>query len=314
MTDCTYRYWSGVITPYNGIKWDTVQNAGTNHWHTLKNDYNFYIGVTTDTNPPVEGDASWYIGYRKLWKDITFSDKTRRLLCQWYERSRPTPANEAIIFIHGSSIIPDAWFASSLVSQAWGSTYANGIGDSAYNAGYDCYAPCVTWVNEFCNARSRASHAYAELSLFPGKDFPDLDLRRILALYDTVKAKGYSKIHLVGVSYGAQLAVLAARYLASDSALGCTTAVEGWLPTRTYIENGSPTDEWAANFEMVFWPCSPADFADLPPRTYLVYGDCNSATYSASYQTLPSSKVIYRAGAHEIFYSDFTTALAQAYP
>ena len=128
MTNCAYRSWSGVLTPYAGLDWSSVSGAGTNHWHTLRNDYTFYRGINEDTHPPAQ-TAPWFTNYRYLWKDIAFADKTRRLLVQWYERARSSPANEAVIAIHGSSVIPDAWFASSPISQSWGLAYPNGVGE-----------------------------------------------------------------------------------------------------------------------------------------------------------------------------------------
>lgn len=296
MTDCTYRYWPLSLSPFDGRTYANVLATGTNYDKSMRNDYDYYRGIVT-ADPP-SSTPPYYTNYRFLREThVIPGDHDRHLLVQYYQKVHETQADEAAIVLHGSSLYPDGWFADSPVSQSWPMPYTNYAGSNLFNAGFDVYAPKVQHHSAFANARRRVASSY-------GETWPELDVKRINALFNHLKALGYSKIHVAGLSYGAQLAVLFAQITEGDPARGMALAIEGWIHTRPYVENGHEFEEWASNFEMIFPGPTIQDVLSPPRDTWLAYGSCNAATYAATYAQIPDqSRVITYDGAHEFLLS-----------
>jgi pimeloyl-ACP methyl ester carboxylesterase len=297
---CDYRPSYQFVAQFDGFTYANVLNAGSDYKKTFANAWAYY-------NPaaPLEPDPyPWYPEYR--------FKRVGRLMARWYEKARSPRAAEAVIAIHGSSSIPDMWFADSQAAQGWPTDYLNHGGTALYNAGFDVFAPHVTHVARFNIAGARLAEANG--------DRPHtLDLNRCLALFDEIKARGYERIHIVGISYGGQLAGHLARALRDDPARGGVVAIEGWLPERAYIRVPNASALWLWNWENMFGNGqSDAVFADLPDRTYVAYGSCSitadptypglSDLYSEPYATLPAEKVIFYTGGHEYLQSVFDEA------
>jgi pimeloyl-ACP methyl ester carboxylesterase len=303
---CLYRPSLQFVTQFDGMTYADVLNAGSDYKKTFANAWAYY-------NPaaPLEPDPyPWYPEYK--------FKRVGRLMARWYEKARSPRAAEAVIAIHGSSSIPDMWFADSQAAQGWPMDYLNHGGTALYNSGYDVFAPHVTHVPRFNLAGARLAEANGERP-------HTLDLSRCLALFDELKARGYERIHIVGISYGGQLAGHLARALRDDVARGVVLAIEGWLPETAYIRVPNAAALFLGNWENMFGNGqSDAVFRDLPDRTYVAYGSCSLTAdpgypgltdlYSAPYATLPAGKVIYYTGAHEYLHSVFAEAMARAYP
>jgi dienelactone hydrolase len=302
---CAYRPSMQAVTQFDSLTYANVLTAATDYKKTIANSWAYYNpGAALEPDPTL-----WYPEYK--------FKRVGRLTTRWYEKARTPRAAEAVIAIHGSSSIPDLWFSDSQASGSWGANYLNFGGTALYNAGFDVFAPHVTHVPRFNIAGARLAEAN-------GDKPHSIDLARVLTLYDELKGRGYERIHIVGISYGAQLAGHAARALRDDPARGVVVAIEGWLPERAYIRVPDAAALFLGNWENMFGNGqSEAVFADIPDRTYVAYGSCSitadaswpglSDLYSAPYATLPAGKVIYYTGAHEYLHSVFAEAISRAY-
>lgn len=302
--DCAYRPWAGSITPWVDKTFTQVLGASANYEASIWNNWAYYRSLPTPDPPALTGPQ--FLSYRFIRETHRpEGEPPRDLVAQYYQRVHAERASDAVISIHGSSVYPDAWFADSLLSLQWGPNYTNFGGSDLYNAGYDVYAPYVTHYGVVNGATRRVAGAY-------GDEVYAIDLRRVLALYRRVKAQGYRKVHVVGVSYGGLIAVLAAREIGADPARGVVLAVEGWLPSREYVEfgDGSQSNLWHPAWEMSFSPTfTKKEFLNLPPGVQVAYGSCSARTYDRWYALLPSSQVITYTGAHEFLWSVWLEAL-----
>jgi pimeloyl-ACP methyl ester carboxylesterase len=302
--DCAYRPWMNSVTPFTDKTFADVEGAGTGYDKTLRNNWDYYAGIET-ADPPANTPPR-YAHYRFLRETHRLNDeRARHLLVQYYEQIHNPQAREAVIAIHGSGLFPDAWFRGSALSRSWGANYTNYGGTAFHADGYDVYAPFVTHHSKFSSAGRRVAAAY-------GDEVYSMDVRRIMALYSHLKKRGYARIHLAGVSYGGWMSILAAKALGSDPVRGTVLAIEGWIPSRAFVEMG-PGDQphlWTYGWEETFSPSfTTENFLDLPKGVQLAYGTCNSATYAPWYSLLPRSQVIIYKGAHEFLWSVWREAL-----
>lgn len=291
--DCAYRPWVGSVTPWANKTFATILGTGTNYDASLWNDWAYYRGLSTPDPPALT--PPWYTHYRYL--------RTGLLVTQYYQQTHTPQAGEAVIVVHGSSLYPDAWFSDAPVSQVWGGNYTNFGGSSLFADGYDVFAPYVTHHGSLNAALRRVANAY-------GDEVYSIEVRRALALFDHLKAQGYTRIHLVGISYGGWIVVETARTL-SDPVRGVVLAVEGWLPSRVYVENGMGGQPalFQSGWEMSFTPTE--RFLDVPPGVQVAYGSCNAPAYAAPYSALPAEQVITYTGAHEFLMSVWDEARAR---
>lgn len=313
VTDCTYRPWQGSVTPFTNSNpprtFTTVDGLGTNYDKSLRNNGDYYRGNVTPDPPSTT--APYYTLYRFLRETHEFTnDHDRHLLVQYLQKVHSTQADEAVILIHGSGVYPDGWFSDAPISSSWGMPYLNFAGSDIYGAGLDVYAPYVTHQNDFHNGTKALGGAYEDEN-GSAVTWPDIDIRRVLALFNHLKAQGYNKIHIAGVSYGALVAVYATQRIESDSKRGLTLAVEGWLHTRGYAENATDFEEFSSNWAMIWPGPRRAEVINPPSNTWLAYGSCNAATYSDTYDDAPSNNVITYDGAHEFLYSVWQEALSR---
>lgn len=322
-TDCTYYPSMQANNWYDGKTYaDLVGDkfSKPNHALSIRNQFDYYNGIVTE-NPPSEADVmppgtpQWYVNYRFL-REVHYGPNgtQRNMIAMWYERTHPTPSTTAVIAVHGASSIPDSWFSASIVSQTWGMNYLKFGGDQLLAMGFDVFAPHVIHPARFNVAGARVARSH-------GEDGYSLDLKRIIALFNHLKGRGYTTIHLVGGSYGAQLVVRAAQALRNDVALGATAAIEGWLPTSDYTDEPNHYALFGWNWENMFPGESMADFMDIPPRTYLAFGTCSRNTspwagltniYAPTYALWPSDRVVEYDGAHEYNHGAFVSALTRA--
>jgi hypothetical protein len=314
--DCTYRPSTQFVTQFDGKTFASVLTAGTDYKKTMANTWVYYA-----PSAPMEPEPTIYEpGRHAFTRTIVLgpNGEQRRLTTRWYQQLHEQRADEAVIFIHGSSSVPDMAFADSQAAQAWPMDYLNHGGTTLYNAGYDVFAPHVTHVARFLIAGTRLAEAN-------GDSAATIEINRVLATYNHAKSLGYTRIHMIGLSSGAQYTGHAARVLRDDPQRGVFLAVEGWLPETQYARVGDSAALYLWNWENMFGNGqSDAVFRDLPARTYVAYGSCSitadaqwpglSDLYSAPYATLPSEKVIFYTGAHEYLHSVFAEAMARAYP
>lgn len=289
-TVCAYRPWPGAVTlaPLAGKTYANVTEVALPNVHTLRNDFDFYNGIVTP-DPPYYSD------------NVRFA-RSGKLLVQWKERRHPVRAAEAVIAITGTGGLADSWFVDSGMSKQHGADYLNFSGSVINQAGFDVYAPYVTHAHNFMNARRRLANK-------EGQGFLDLDARRVALLFSTIKSQGYRRIHLAGLSYGGQLAVMAGRRLVPSRQLGMILAVEGWWDMSWFGRDPSGAELFAAHWEMSFDRSQTrADFYNLPPNSYLARGPCNARMFSV-YDALPPKQVINYQGAHEFLMSVFNEAL-----
>lgn len=311
-TDCNYYPSTNAVAQYEDKTFATLHNAGSDYKFSLRNGWSYYNPSAAAEPDPIP----YYPEYKFLRETHTGPNgEQRRMLARWYEKKHATQAQEAVIAIHGASSIPDLWFADSQASISWAVPhYLRNGGTSLYNAGYDVFAPHVTHVAKFNVALARLARAHGDQAF-------DLDLRRLIALYGQLKSRGYQTIHITGTSYGAHLSVLLARHFAADPALGVTVAIEGWLPSRAFVQTPDAYALYAWNWENVFPGETLNSFLDLPPRTYVAYGSCSTNAspyagltdnYTSWYAQLPQDRVITYDGSHEWKMSVFTEALGRA--
>lgn len=307
MVDCTYYPSNNALAQYEDKTFATIHTCSSDYKYSIRNCWSYYTGgVEPDPIP-------YYPEYKFLRETHTGPNgEDRHMLARWYEKKHTTRANAAVIAIHGSSSLPDLWFADSAASVSWNAThYLKNGGTALYNAGFDVFAPHVAQVPKFYIPASRIARAYGDQPF-------DLDLRRILALFNHLKSEGYETIHFTGTSSGGLLSVMAARALASDPALGVSVSIEGWLPARAHIPGPDAYALYAWNWENVFPGETLDSFLDLPPRTYLSYGSCSTLPspyagltnqYGEWYSLLPQDRVITYDGGHEWKMSVFQEAL-----
>lgn len=293
---CAYRYSQASLTSVSGATFDTVMNTGYNYQWCLRNNKDYYTQTVTP-NPP-SNLAPYYLNYRYV--------RDGYCLAQYYQKLQAVQPNEAVILVHGSSTGPDFWFYRP-PSDPWADTYLNGGGLDVFAAGYDCYAPYVTHAETdaapFCRASGRLAVGY-------GEKFGDLDTKRVVAVFNEVKAKGYSKIHLVGISYGGGVVMDARKILDGDPQLGMSLIIEGWLPAKANVSTWQNLT--ASNVEVVFqMNITDSEFGDVPADTYLAYGSCNAANYAPWYTSFSSDQVITYTGAHEFLMSVFNQAMTR---
>jgi hypothetical protein len=291
---CAYRYSQAAINSVAGRTFDDIMASGYNYQWSLRNNWDRYNSITT-ANPPSNA-APWHLNYRY--------ERSGYTLAQYYQKVHATQANEAVIVLHGSSVGPDFWFFRP-PADTWADTYLNGGGIDLYNDGFDVYAPYVTHAETDAAPWSRAS---GRVATGAGARFGDLDIERAGLVYDALVAKGYSKIHIVGISYGGAIAVGLRKAKEGSNKLGLTLAIEGWLPARAHT--GSWSNLTAGNMEVVFQVgITQAQFAALPSETYVAYGSCNAASYTPHYGIFTSDQVITYTGAHEFLKSVWDAAL-----
>ena len=304
--DCEYRFNPGRVDWTQGVTFDDLRarNTGFNYPESLLNNEDYYrrYGGTRKTTPaPPALTAPWYLDLdyvRETHPDPTPGEPDRQLLAQFLFQRHSPPSDEAVIAIHGSSVIPNDW--------ASGQYYLRNGRQQIFAEGFDFYAPYVTHVASFNSATRRIAGAY-------GDEGYTIDLLRVKAVFAHVKAMGYEKIHIVGVSYGGQLAVYAARDLRDDPTLGFTLAIEGWFPSAIYTEDDEPAQEWWPNWECTFPGIQLAEFSALPANVYLAHGSCPFGQKLATwYADLPAERVIRYTGAHEYVHSAFDEAASRA--
>lgn len=307
--DCAYRPWTNAATPWVNYTFATALQLDHGYQYTLYNNWAFYRGLPTP-DPPAFTPA-WAANYRYLRLPVMLEGTSRDLIVQWYQRTHSPQATKAVIVIHGSALYPDAWFADSSLSMnaAWGPNYTNFGGTTFYNDGYDVFAVFVTHHWLFQAMTRRVASAYGEYAT-------SVDQRRVVALFDRLKTLGYGRIHIVGISYGGWMTVLAARALTSDPVLGVALSVEGWVPSRVIIELGDGSQPhlslpgWEISFEGGL-PSSLADYVNLPTNVQIANGSCNPALYGPLADRLPVNQVINYVGAHEFLWSVWQIALTR---
>jgi pimeloyl-ACP methyl ester carboxylesterase len=301
--DCTYQPWAGSVQPFESRNFANVSATGTNYDMSLWNNFAYYRGLPTP-DPPTSANLQF------LRRTDTLGNESKQMVAQYYQKLHPTRTAEAVILIHGSSLYPDAWFSDSALSSQWGANYTRYGGSTLFDDGFDVFAPYVTHSGKFEAMTRRVAAAY-------GDEFLSLDVRRVLTLFDDLKSRGYLKVHIVGVSYGGWLAVLAARTLAADPIKGAVLAIEGWLPSRRYLDlvDKQQTHLQSMNWEMTFSPAfSVADFVALPSGVTLAFGSCNAYIYQTPYADLPASQVVTYVGAHEFNYEAWLAAYLSIAP
>lgn len=296
MTDCSYRT---PLSLYPSLDLSAKSYADMStfsmNWSpTVYNDWVWYKGLT-QSSPPAR-TAPYHIDM-----DVLRFGPSNRGLVQMMFREKTVQPNEAVILVHGSSVTPYWWFNEAAQS------YLNAVGQSIFNDGFDCYAPYVVHDNKFLNRRARIADTV-------GEKMSELDVQRVIAVANNLKAKGYTKIHFVGVSYGGMVAMRARKSFGTDSQMGMTLLIEGWYPTAKTIKDANvPLDSTA--YEMVYHgSITQAEHDDLPAGTYLAYGSCSVGgdfDYATAYSGFPSSKIIAYTGAHEVLKSVWDTALAR---
>jgi hypothetical protein len=298
MVNCTVPSHAQSVTQFADKTFANVLTASSDYKKSLRNNWVYY-------NPSAALEPDPTTVYSGVPYPYEFK-RVGRMMSRWYAKAHSIPATDAVIVIHGSTSLPDLWFADSQVSQSWGEDYLHHGGTVIYNEGYDVFAPYVTHV-------AKGDHPHT------------LDLNRCLALYDELKSRGYARIHLVGISYGAQLVGHLVRSLRDDDCRGMSLAIEGWLPETAYIRVPDASALFLWNWENMFGNGqSDAVFRDLPDRTYLAHGSCAITRnpmhpglpdlYTDIYATLPQEKVIFYDGAHEYRHDAFLEAMARAYP
>jgi len=208
-------------------------------------------------------------------------------------------AKEAVILIHGNSVIPDDWFSDEY--------YLNNGGEKLHSAGFDIYCPYVTHSSRFQNSRSR-------LAALVNQDWKSLDVLRIKLLFNSIKEK-YNKIHIVGISGGGMIASLFAKANLQEQNMGCVLNIEGWSSSKNIAE----VDDWtlfAWNYEMVFHPPSNLsynDFLSLPENCFLAVGHYSLAdaeiTFMKQALTYDKENLILYAGGHEFILAVWEEAL-----
>lgn len=297
--------WPGSLTPFESRDYSDVIGCGVPYDASVYADFASYLGLPFP-NPVASSERKFLRAPFHIASDRI----ERELLVQWVERKHTVRPSEAVICLHGNSALPDAWFSDSALSLQWGENYTNYTGTALYGAGFDVFAPFVTHQIKFQNARRRVAATF-------GERWQDMDVHRVVALFEYLKSLDYEKIHITGLSGGGGLTVLTARELAGDDNLGMALAIEGWFNMRRFPLTGGG-DEAAApqlylqTWEMSFGPfMDPRDFYNLPPDTYVAHGTTYAWMFAQDYAKLTPRMVVTYTGSHEVKLSVWEAALAR---
>jgi pimeloyl-ACP methyl ester carboxylesterase len=283
--ECAYRYNQAATDPYEKATYALIKNSDFPLRHSIYNDYEYYMDQEPHCSPIPN-----------------YSCLQNKSLLTYYmakvsgeTKTAKEAAKEAIILIHGNSVLPENFFDHS-------DSYLNNAGADLFEKGYDIYAPYVTHLSTFQNARRR-------LASLKGESPEALDVKRILSLLSSIENR-YSRIHLAGVSYGGILAVQAYRRLldadgynlaGASQKIGVVLSIEGYAPTERLVTQ-NPDSLFAWNWEMVYPGESTDDFNRMlaRPNVYLAYGSCWENTWTVLLEEAPTeSKIIPYQGPHE---------------
>ncbi|MDG2989981.1 hypothetical protein L3556_03390 [Candidatus Synechococcus calcipolaris G9] len=215
------------------------------------------------------------------------------ILAAYIDKLHMSPTEEAVLLIHGNSLVPDDFFNDH------DKFYSNHIGLFLFQKQFDVVAPYVTHNSRFQNARRRLASRFQQSWIY-------LDIQRLKIILKDLATK-YKTIHIIGTSYGAYLAgnlildLQESKSLLIDQ-LGLVLCIEGWVDERSYYTDENNLFAW--NWEMVFpgisreMMISAFDF----PYFMVAYGTNQKQFYNNVYNEVESyfpNRIIQYEGGHE---------------
>jgi hypothetical protein len=282
---CDYVANESVNLEEASLNYFTIANGSFAYRASLINDYHYYAAIPDAC--PADFDGSCLVESNVM---------------VMYQSRVPAAAREAIVLIHGNSVVPDDFFQPT-------GTYLRQAGQTLYDQGFAVYAPYVTHSSRFQNARRR-------LAALGGARFVDLDAERVVRLVRQI-AGGYDRIHLAGASYGGGLAAAALQQLVASNdpvraKLGVVLSIEGAVPAENWLNayfNG--LFEW--DWEMIYPGFGRSEFLALAslPNLFLAYSSCNELGWTRLYAGITGSRpILHFTGGHEMSVDVFNQALS----